>query len=134
MELQRPVPRPTPLTRPFWDGCRERRLLVQRCHDCGAHVFIPQEWCAECLGNDLRWVESSGTGEVVTYTVVSRSQTPAFETPYVIAVVRLAEGHEMMTNIIGPDATAVQIGDPVEVSFVPIDPDVTLPCFQRVSA
>lgn len=129
---RRPVPRPTRLSRPFWDACREGRLLAQQCGDCGGYVFLPQEFCSHCLGVDLEWVECVGSGTIVTLTVIGRAQTPAFETPYVVAVVRLHEGYEMLTNIVDAGPDQVRLGAAVEVSFVPVDAEITLPCFSLV--
>lgn len=126
----RPVPHPSPLTEPFWAGCREGRLLVQRCDECATYVFIPQEFCRRCHATTLRWVESVGVGRVVTYTVVWRPQTPAFEVPYVVAVVRLDEGYEMVTNIVGAPPDAVAVDAPVRVRFTPVTEEITLPSFE----
>ncbi len=128
-QSERPLPRPTVLSEPFWAACRERRLILQQCAGCQTHVFIPREFCPSCLGTDLRWVPSSGQGTIVTYTVVWRAQTPAFEVPYVVAVVRLDEGPELVTNIIGSPPDAVRIGAAVQVEFLELTPEITLPCF-----
>ena len=103
---------------------------MQRCADCGTYVFNPAPFCSRCFGADLAWVESSGQGTIVTSTTVWRPQTPAFEAPYVVAVVQLAEGYEMLTNIVGSDPEAVHIGQSVRVRFVEVAPGVTLPCFE----
>lgn len=126
---ERPVPRPTRLTAPFWDGCRAGTLLVQQCERCAEFVFIPQHFCPACRGRVLTWVQSRGVGRVVSYTVIGRAQTPAFETPYVVAIVRLDEGYEMVTNIVDTTPDRVHIGARVQVRFVPVSPTVTLPCF-----
>ena len=126
----RPVPHPTALTEPFWAACRENRLIVQRCDKCGAYVFIPQRFCRYCHADSLSWVESNGTGRIVTFTVVWRPQTPAFEPPYVVAVVRLDEGYEMITNIVGGTPQDVTIGAAVRVHFAPVTDAITLPCFE----
>ncbi|WP_432825542.1 Zn-ribbon domain-containing OB-fold protein [Dactylosporangium sp. CA-092794] len=128
--IGRPVPRPTRLTKPFWDACRERRLLVQRCAACTGYVFLPQAFCSHCQSTDLAWVESSGRGAIVTFTVVWRPQTPAFDAPYVVAAVRLDEGHEMLTNIVGAGPEEIRFGAPVRVSFMDVSPEITLPCFE----
>ncbi|GAA4877298.1 OB-fold domain-containing protein [Pseudonocardia benzenivorans] len=130
--VTRPVPVPTPLSAPFWAACRENRLLVQRCDACGAHIFTPQEFCRACHATSLTWVESAGRGHIVTFTVIGRPQTPAFETPYVVAVVELEEGYEMITNIVGGPAEDVRIGDAVRVRFIPVTDEITLPCFEVV--
>jgi uncharacterized OB-fold protein len=129
-EVARPLPRPTALSRPFWEGCQEARLLVQRCGDCGEHVFIPQEFCPRCLGTDLAWIESAGRGAIVTYTVVGRAQTPAFTTPYVVAVVRLDEGYEMLSNVVDAELDDIRIGARVEVLFAEQSSEIALPCFR----
>lgn len=65
----------------------------------------------------------------MSYTVIGRAQTPAFVTPYVVAVVRLDEGYEMLTNIVDTEPDQVRIGARVRVRFVAVSPTVTLPCF-----
>lgn len=131
--VSRPVPYPTTLTEPFWQACRDGRLIVQRCADCGRYVFTPQAFCRYCLGPRLGWVASAGIGVIVTYTVVWRPQTPAFVAPYVVAVVRVDEGYELITNIVGSAAAEVSIGARVRVRFVPLTQDISLPCFELVA-
>jgi hypothetical protein len=51
--------------------------------------------------------------------------------PYVVAVIRLDEGVQLMSNIVGDGAVSVQCGDRVVVDFAPIpDSDVVLPVFR----
>jgi uncharacterized OB-fold protein len=124
------VPQPTKLTQPFWDGCREHILLVQQCATCHHFVFVPQEFCPTCRSLQLQWVEARGHGEIVTFTTVWRAQTPAFESPYVVAVVRLDEGYEMLTNIVDTALSDVRIEARVTVRFLDLPGGVTLPCFR----
>ncbi|AEA23624.1 Zn-ribbon domain-containing OB-fold protein [Pseudonocardia benzenivorans] len=132
--VARPTPRASATTRPFWDGCRRGVLLVQRCRACAAHTFTPQDFCRTCLSCDLDWVESGGEGVIVTYTTIWRPQTPAFEVPYVVAVVALTEGYEMLTNIVDSEPAEIQVGAKVHVAFRDVAPDVTLPCFTVVAS
>jgi uncharacterized OB-fold protein len=125
-----PLPRPTELSRPHWDGCREGVLRVQRCRDCGAYVFIPQPVCGACFGDGLEWVESSGRGTVYSFTRVHRPPRPAFEVPYVVAIVELDEGWHMLTNIVDCDVDAVEVGMPVEVTFRRMSDEISLPLFR----
>ncbi len=126
----RPLPRPTALSKPHWEGCREGALRVQRCRDCASFVFIPQPVCTGCLGSSLDWVESSGRGTLYSYTVVHRPQRPEFEVPYVVAVVELDEGWHMLSNLIGVEPDQVEIGMPLEVSFQEMSAEITLPFFR----
>lgn len=126
----RPLPKPTELSRPFWEGCRQHKLLVQRCGRCARCFFIPSAFCPHCLDVDHTWVQSSGRGEVVTWTVVWRPPTPAFEPPYVVAVVRLEEGYEMVTNLLDVDPDTDLMGAAVRVRFRQESDDITLPFFE----
>lgn len=135
MGSDRPLPLPSELTRPFWEGAKERRLLVQSCNHCGAKIMYPKRFCPSCLGDDLGWVESTGKGTVYTFTVQERGAPSGFgeQVPYVLAVVRLEEGVQLMSNVIGPGAEDVACGDPVEVDFEEIeDGAAVLPVFRLV--
>ena len=125
-----PLPRPTPLSAPHWEGCREGELRVQRCADCQTYVFIPQPACTSCFSEALEWTAMRGRGVVYSYTVVHRPQRPQFRVPYVVAIVELEEGCHMMTNLIGVDPDDVRIGMEVEVEFVERSETITLPYFR----
>lgn len=129
-----PLPRPTELSKPHWDGCREGVLRVQRCRDCDSFVFIPQPVCTTCLGPNLRWVESSGRGTLYSYTVVHRPQRPVFEVPYSVVVVELEEGWHMLSNLVGVEPGAIEIGMPLEVHFEPMSDEITLPFFRPMGS
>jgi len=125
-----PLPRPTELSRPYWDGCREGLLRVQRCRDCGGHVFIPQPVCTHCQANALEWVESSGRGTLYSFTTVHRPQRPEFEVPYTVVIVELEEGWHMLTNLVECASEDLEIGMPVEVQFRRMSDEITLPLFR----
>jgi hypothetical protein len=128
-----PLPVPTPETRPFWEAARRHELCLQRCRTCGTTVFYPRAACPRCFGADLEWRRVSGRGTLHTFTVVERGQRGfPLGPPYVIAIVELAEGPRLMTNLVGvdPDPAKVRIGMPVEVVFADVTPEVTLPHFR----
>ena len=126
-----PLPDITPESRPFWEGCRRHELLLQRCRACGTLQHYPRGVCARCWGTALDWVPSAGRGTVYTFTVVHRSQTPGFKerVPYVLAYVQLAEGVQVLTNLVGCDPAAVTVDMPVQVAFEDVSGEVSLPCF-----
>lgn len=129
-----PLPRPSYLSQPYWDACRRNELVVQRCRACGQHIFIPQPACTRCLSGDLEWVRSSGRGTVYSYTVVWRPQQPAFDVPYTVAIVDMEEGWKTLTNIIDCPVEDVRVGMAVEVEFVAMSDEITLPMFRPVGA
>jgi uncharacterized OB-fold protein len=127
---QIPLPRPTELSRPHWDGCREGRLRYQRCRDCGTAVFIPQPVCTGCFGDRLAWVASSGRGTVYSYTIVHRPQRPAFAVPYIVVIAELEEGWYMLSNLVDCDPGEVAVGMAIEVAFRKMSDEITLPYFR----
>lgn len=117
--MPRLEPPATPLSEPFWEATRSKQLLVQRCDACGTAVWYPRERCSSCLSDQLRWIESTGRGEVYTFNVMHKAGNPmmADEAPYVLALVDLEEGHRMATNIVGCPPADVRCGMAVEVSW-----------------
>lgn len=125
-----PLPRPTELSQPHWDGCKEGKLRVQRCGDCAAYVFIPQVQCTSCYSLKLSWVEASGRGTIYSYTTVHRPQRLEFEVPYTVAIVELEEGWHMLSNVIGCAHEDIEVGMAVEVTYVKRSDEITLPMFR----
>jgi uncharacterized protein len=125
------VPEPTPETQPFWDGCARGELLLQRCRDCGKAYFYPRPVCPACGSTDVEWFEASGRATLYSY-VINHRPARGFEAdgPYAIAVVELAEGPRMMTNIVGVPNTPedLVLDMELQVTFERRD-DVTIPLF-----
>jgi hypothetical protein len=128
----RPLPQLNPDNRPFWEGCREHRLKIQKCSGCGALRWPPAFLCPHCLAAGTEWVAAGGTGSVYTYAVYHVAPFPAFkdELPYVVAIVSLDEGPRMMTNIVGCDPEAVYCGMPVEVTWDDETGEFSIPRFR----
>jgi uncharacterized OB-fold protein len=112
------APRPSPETQPFWDGCAEGELRLQRCIPCNELYFPPRPACPQCLSEEVKWETLSGRGTLHTYLINHRA-APGFEAPYAIAVVELDEGPRMMSNIVGVEQTpeALVLDMPLEVTF-----------------
>jgi uncharacterized OB-fold protein len=130
--LPKPLPAPSPITRPFWDAAREHRLSLQRCPDCARYVFYPRPFCPHCGSDRLEWSDVSGRGTVYSYTVARRATARPFEpdVPYVIAIVELEEGPRMMTNVVGCAPEDVRIGMTVEAAYEDVSDEITLVKFR----
>lgn len=116
----KPVPVPTPETQPFWDGCAEGVLRIQRCVACGKPYFYPRPVCPDCGSAKTEWFTASGRATLYSY-IINHRPAPGFEqeTPYAIAVVQLAEGPRMMTSLRGLPATPqdLVLDMPLTVAF-----------------
>ncbi|AQA13473.1 Zn-ribbon domain-containing OB-fold protein [Streptomyces samsunensis] len=106
-------------TRPYWDAAAEGRLLIRRCADCGRAHHYPREFCPYCWGEDVVWEEASGAATLYTWSVVHRNDLPPFgaRVPYTAAVVDLAEGPRMMTELIEVPASGPRVGMRLRVAF-----------------
>ena len=122
-------PTVTPDTQFFWDGLRERRLLIQRCDGCGVLRHPPRPLCPLC--RSLAWtpVESAGRGVVVSAVQPRHPQFPWFEDGYVVALVELDEGIRIVTNLVDASEVADPIGKRVAVRFTEFAGDLVLPLF-----
>ncbi len=90
---------------------RDGTLAFQRCTACARAVFPPRVLCPACGGARLEWQRSDGEG--VVYSVTSLA--PRGQDPYAVALVDLAEGFRVMTNVVADGDVA--IGDAVRVDF-----------------
>jgi uncharacterized OB-fold protein len=117
--MNKPVPRATAETKPFWDGCAVGELRYQACARCSHVQAFPRAFCSSCRYRDLQWRVSAGHGRILSHTTVYRAPTPAFRAavPYVIALVDMDEGFRLMVNVAGGDSPAVAIGRPVRIGF-----------------
>jgi len=115
----RPVPFVDADNKAFYEGCARGELWIQRCVDTKKFQFYPRP-CSVYTGGQVEWVKSSGKGTVHTFSVIRRNYPePYFEpfTPYVVAMIDVAEGVRMMSNVIGCALEDIKIGMTVEVYF-----------------
>ena len=76
--LDKPLPVPTSETAPYWEGCRQHQLRIQRCRDCSQYQFFPRIYCSKCFSDRVEWVNASGRAKVLSFTVVRRPVSAAF--------------------------------------------------------
>lgn len=129
--------RPRPainLDNQFWfDAAKEHRLVIQRCADCGVLRHPPGPACPHCQSFNWDTVEASGDATVYSFVVAHHPPHPAFDYPLLIAVVELAEGTRLITNLVGVSPADVTIGMPVRLEWLDADPELTLPVFRPVT-
>jgi len=88
------------------------RFLLQRCGDCGRHVYYPRENCPHCGGAALEWKKPGGLGTVHAVTTVRRK--PAEGGDLNVSLVELDEGVRLMSRIENLAPAAVRIGQRVK--------------------
>lgn len=114
----------------FWEGVARHRLLIQRCSGCRTLRFPWLPGCSRCGSPEWDTVEASGAGTVFSYVVLHHPPFPAFDPPYAVGLIELAEGVRMVGNIVGVPYDQVRIGMPVRLAFQRVDEEYELPVFR----
>ena len=113
-----PAPPVTELTAPYWDGLAEGELRFQRCRTCRNAWLPPREECPRCWDAQWDFEASAGSGTLVSWVVYHKAYHPYFQDklPYNVAVVELAEGPRLLTNVVVEDHAMLSLDQPVELA------------------
>jgi uncharacterized protein len=135
MSWNKPLPHPTQISAPFWDGLRAHEVRIQRC-DQGHWFFFPRLHCPVCGSRHIEWQHVSGHGILYTYTVSRVPTLPEFtdEMPQLLAVVELDEGVHINTTMVGVAPEALRVGERVRPVFDDRPGQVTLLRFTPVGS
>ncbi|TGD86543.1 acyl dehydratase [Mycolicibacterium sp. CH28] len=111
-EFDKPMPIPTPTTKPFWDGLAEHKIRIQYSPSSDSYVFYPRVLAPGTLADDLEWREISGAATLYTYTVAYRAVAPHFagDVPQLLAVVQWDEGPRFSTEIVNAEPAELAVG------------------------
>ncbi|WP_435405111.1 Zn-ribbon domain-containing OB-fold protein [Mycolicibacterium parafortuitum] len=104
--------------RQYWTAGADGQLRIAFCAACARHVHPPRPRCPDCAGI-LEFRVVSGDATLFTYTVAYQQFNPSVPTPFVIALVELAEqpGLRLVTNIVDCDPEALVCGMALRVRF-----------------
>lgn len=132
IDYKKPIPIPDEASRPFFEGAKQHKLMIQRCSACGTWHWPVISYCQVCLSKDISWAQASGKGTLYTFGLMHQIIHPGFasEVPYNVAEVDLEEGVRVMSPIVGCSNDDLHIGMPLEVTFEDITDEVSLPKFK----
>lgn len=118
----------------FWQATREGRLMLPWCEACDEPFWYPRPLCPRCLDDDIVWKPASGAGEVYAVSVQHRPGMgrDADDGPYAVAIVALAEGVRMLTNLVGCEPDDVVVGMAVHVTWHELSDGRQLPMFEPI--
>lgn len=121
LSILREPPRPRSFSKAYWDATREKRLIVQYDKRSGKYQFFPRATSIYDGHRDLDWREVSGKGEVFSYTIAYRARPPfQGHEPFVIGLVTLDEGVNVMANIGHCGRDRLKIGLRVKPLWAPL--------------
>jgi uncharacterized OB-fold protein len=111
-----PKPQTNPETAHFWEQAASGKLMIKRCTACGDAHYFPRSICPFCFSDKTVWEESSGEGEIYTFSRMRKSAK---------------EGPSLLTNFVDCDMEKLKIGQKVKVVFKATD-GAPLPFFTPV--
>src|SRR3546814_3507311 len=84
----------------YLEGWRRGRLMLQKCCACKKLNFYPRPMCPSCWSDSLEWIEASGFGKIISYSLVHRPNHPSFadDVPLTLAEIMLEEGVGMLAR------------------------------------
>jgi uncharacterized OB-fold protein len=100
----------TKLTHPFWQATKERRFLLQYDPQTDRYQFYPRPISLYST-TPLVWREAKGDGTLVAHTLC-HTPAPGFAalTPYILGIVKLAEGPRVFARVIEAEYGDLRIG------------------------
>ena len=103
----------------FFAEVRAGRLTAIRCTQCQELAIPPKEFCASCGKRAWESVPLAGHGTISSFTVIRVApRGHVGQTPYAVAVVRLAEGVSLLGRVTDLPLESLRVGLPVR--FRPI--------------
>jgi uncharacterized OB-fold protein len=129
------VPREPPPWRSFskrhWDATREKKLLIQFDTKTGRPQFFPHPVSIYSGRRTLEWREVSGKGSVFSFTIARRAREPfRGHEPFLIALVTLEEGVNVMANMVNCRLDEIAIGLRVKPYWAPLSNGTHLLMFE----
>jgi uncharacterized OB-fold protein len=121
MAPYRVLPVPDQMSRPYWDGAKQHKIMIQRCQTCGFYNHPPQFICMGCKDRsaELKWEEIGGRGTIYSWFIHHDTQVGGFEdkVPFLVAAIEMdaSPGLLLRGNLINCPFDEVEIGMPVEV-------------------
>ncbi|MCL1977147.1 MAG: Zn-ribbon domain-containing OB-fold protein [Candidatus Bathyarchaeota archaeon] len=102
----------------FYKFLSQDKLMVGKCLKCGKIHLPPRPLCDSCYGIQFEWMQISGKGKLLTYTVIHIAPTQ-FQNlaPYAIGILELDGGLKIPGMIQEIPPEQLKIGMDLHVAF-----------------
>ena len=127
-----PLPVHDELSAPYWAALEEGRQVFARCSVCRNAWLPPRRECPRCLEPAWTWETASGAARLISWVVYHIAFHPAFKgrLPYTVAIVELAEGPRLISNLVDvDDPERLQIDQPLRLT-IERERDVAVPRYR----
>jgi uncharacterized OB-fold protein len=103
-------------------GLMAKKLLINRCDDCGTWIYPHRPMCPKCLSWNVMPTPVSGTGRLYMYTFLMQSRDPdkPLLEPMQVAAIELAEqpGLRYLSRVVNCPADELTHDMPVKLIWI----------------
>ena len=116
----------------FYKFLAQQKLMAGRCLKCGKIHLPPRPLCDNCFSQEFEWVNISGIGKLLTYTVISIAPQQFQDlTPYVVGIVQLEHSLKIPGMINNVKQEQLKIGMELALDFGSCSTTQAWPQWQR---
>lgn len=102
----------------FYKYLSQGKLMAGKCLKCGKIHLPPRPLCDNCLSQNFSWLEISGKGKLLTYTVIYVAPEQFQNlTPYAVGIVELDNGLKIPGMIQKISQEKLKIGMDLTLDF-----------------
>ena len=126
------IPEPDGLNADFYRHLARGAIRFQRCLTCARVQHPPRYRCGGCGSDAYDWFDSSGLGNIFSWTVTHRPIDPgwAHEIPYATLVVEMEEGVRVVGALRGLPPEKLALDLPVRAIVEPVSEEFALIYFE----
>jgi uncharacterized OB-fold protein len=123
VNVERALPPERTFSKPFWDGTREKKVMLQYDRVAKGYQFFPRPTSIYTgRKSNLEWREVSGKGQVFSFTIARRVRRGPFsgQEPFLMVLVTLDEGVNVMSNVVNCTLEQMKIGLRMKPFWAPL--------------
>lgn len=122
MARQGVAPAITPENAPYFDAASRGELMVERCTDCGLHVFPPRGICRRCHARELQWTQVQPPGVLRSLTENHNSWTPGATGLYTFGLVEFPDySNVRFVGFLTGFTETPRLDSQVDFTFIPTE-------------
>jgi uncharacterized protein len=116
----------------FYKFLSQDKLMAGKCQKCGKIHLPPRPLCDNCYSQEFIWVEVSGKGKLLTYTIIHVAP-PQFQAlaPYTVGIVQLENGLKLPGMVSGVPEAELKVGMDLKIDFKACSTGQAWPQWQR---
>ena len=116
----------------FYKFLGQQKLMAGQCLKCAKIHLPPRPLCDNCFSRDFEWVNVSGKGKLLAYTIINIAPAQFQElTPYAVGIVQLENGVKIPGMIQGLKQEQLKIGMELTLDFGTCNTTQQWPQWQR---